>query len=550
MELTVSVSGSQKDTNLLTLPFNVFSPKGDLLASGIASPDRTAKVMVEDRGGGQSDRLHVVAMLPDGRSLQTIASRQGDKGDATFDIGKTAPTAWLEWVTPFQSLGHLVDKISDDQSKAPLIGKVWITLWSLLDSRWQSSPLPVEERLSDRTGVQQITIAVPDNPHLLQVGGEHVGWRLLALPPGQRVRVALTRSAGNDSDTIDIAIAREVPDNEIILTYLSYGSIAAANQLAETLKVADRFLQDKVSDPISAVAAGYFLLRNNKLAERRNWVRNLMNWFPQIADGAILDAALGVKSDGVAESDIRKSIDVALGRGLPVFSIGATLLHQAMSSVHRGYRERKKFHQSYLALQAYVRAGSPVGPYFGFKGMSPAEPTWVSVTGSEDNPGFGLRADGSQNERLVFARPATVSGRYGHTKVQLPRAPVSASARQAMDQIMSRQPLQLSDDAPSIEVRRLIRRENSRGLPMRETTFLNHLSQRAIPIPRDIDDFARSSPQVEKTAERRIASPSAVGTTIGAPPRQSERYWREQRASNAVAFFEDQDDSTLLLPPP
>ncbi|AAB91735.1 hypothetical 60.4 kDa protein (plasmid) [Sinorhizobium fredii NGR234] len=549
MDLTVIVSGSQKDTNLLTLPFNVFSSKGDLLASGIASPERSAKVTIDERRRDQTDRLHVVAMLPDGRSMQTIANRQVDKGDATFDIGKTAPTDWLEWVTPFQSLDHLVEMSGDDPAKAPPIGKVWMTLWSLVDDRWQSSPLPVEERLSDRTGVQQIMIPVPNNPHLLQVGGEHVGWRLVALPPGQRVRVALTRSAGNDSDTIDIAIARDIPDNEIILTYLSDGSIAEANQLAETLQIADRFLQDKVGDPISAVAAGYFLLRNKKLAARRGWVRNLMNWFPQIADGAILDAALGTMTDGVAEAEIRKSIDVALSRGLPVFSIGASLLHQAMSSVHRGEREKKKFHRSYLALQAYVRAGSAVGPYFGFKGLSPAEPTWLTVVGVEDNPGFGVRPDGSQNERLVFARPASVSGRYGHTKVQLPRAPVSASARLVMDEFLRRQPLQLSgDDAPSVEVRRLTRRENSRGLPIRETTFLSHLSQRVIPIPQEVRDTARSKPQIE-SGPQRIASPQTVGATVGAP-RQSERYWREQRASNAVSFFDDQGQPTLLLPPP
>lgn len=546
MDLTVTVAGSEADTNLLMLPFHVFSSNGDLVASGTASPERSAKVTVEDRNRNQADRLHVVAMLPDGRSIHTIADRQGDKGEATFDIGKTVPTAWLEWVTPFQSLDHLVGPSGDDPAEASPIGKVWMTLWSLVDDRWQSTPLPVEDRLSDPTGVQQITIPVPNNPHLLQIGGEYVGWRLVALPPGQRVRVALTRSAGNGSDMIDIAIAREAPDNEIILTYLLDGSITEANQLAETLQIADRFLQGKVGDPISAVAAGYFLLRNNKLAERRSWVRNLMNWFPQIADGAILHAALSTKMDGVGEAEVRKSIDVALGRGLPVFSIGATLLHQAMSSVHRGDREKKKFHQSYLALQAYVRAGSAVGPYFGFKGMSPAEPTWINVVGPEDNPGFGLHPDGSPNERLVFARPSTVSGRYGLMKVQLPRAPVSASAREAMNAAIRRQPLELSaGKIPGVEVRRLTRRENNRGLPIRETTFLSQLSQPSIvPVPLDLDGPGRSKSRKTGRPER-LMDGRAVGASLR-PPRQSERYWREQRAVNAVSFFDDQEEPPLL----
>jgi hypothetical protein len=218
--------------------------------------------------------------------------------------------------------------------------------------------------------------------------------------------------------------------------------------------MADRLLEEKINDPISAVAAGYFLLRINKLAQRTDWVRNLMNWFPAIADGAILSATLAAQTTGAKDTEIRKSIGVALDRGLPIFSIGAALLHRTMSAVHRGRHETKRFHQSYLALQAYVRAASPLGPYFAFRGLSPAEPTWVSIFGQEDNPGFGLSSDGTPLQRLVYARPATVRGRYGRTAVQLPLAPVSASAETEVQTQAVLEPLP-SSGTPGVQIRPL-----------------------------------------------------------------------------------------------
>lgn len=538
-DLTVHITGSSQNEKLLTLPLDVYSPSGDRVASGTASPNRPGNLTFDEGKRAPLDRVHIVITLPSSEAIQQSVVLKNGKGEARFDIGGTVPTDWLEWVTPFQSLEHLTHTSDQALATARPIGKVWMTLWSLIEGRWQSSPLMLQDRLSDRSGVQQITIPVPENPHLLQVGGDEFGWRLVTLPPGQRVRVALTRSARESGDTIDVTVAREHPDNEIILGYLAGGAISEANRLADTLKVADRLLRDKIADPISAVAAGYFLLRNNKLSERKSWVRNLMEWFPAIADGAIISAALAAQTDGVSEAAIRRSIEIALNRGLPVFTLGATLLHRTMSAVHRGHEEKKKFHQSYLALQAYVRAACSVGPYFAFKGMSPAEPTWVSVFGPETNPGFGENADGTPLQRLVYARPATVKGRYGQTTVQLPRAPVSASAElEVVAQIALQPPSAPSLESPAVEIRRLTRRDNSRGLPIRETTFLNHLSLPSTP------PAVRMRPprsDLSSSSGRRLNTISVFSSSTPIP-RQSERYWRKQREVNAVTLFNDEDE--------
>lgn len=536
-DISVHIRGSAKDDRLLTFPVGVYSPTGDLLASGVASPNRPATLSFEDVKRGAFDRVHVVITLPSGETAQQIVKLAKKKGAARFDFRASVPKQWLEWVTPFHSLDHLVNARASVTDTPRAIGKVWMTLWSLLEGRWQSSSLAPEDSRSDRSGVRQITIAVPDNPHLLQIGGDEFGWRLVTLPPNQRVRVALTRSIRQKGDTIDVSISRERPDNEIILAYLSGGAITEANRIADLLKVADSALKAKISDPISAVAAGYFLLRMNKLAERRAWVHNLMTWFPAIADGAILSAALAAQTTGETDSAIRKSINIALDRGLPIFSIGATLLHRTMSAVHRGRHETKSFHQSYLALQAYVRAASSMGPYFAFRGLSPAEPTWVSIFGPENNPGFGLNADGSPIQRLVYARPRTVRGRYGGTRVQLPLAPVSASAEiQAKTQV-ALEPVQPAQGS-GVEIRPLPRRRNTRGLAFQETSFLTHLLlPTATPAARQrpASSSAKAAPRIG-FSEPKSGSVHVDGAQ---PPRQSESYWRQQRESNAVTFFDD-----------
>jgi hypothetical protein len=538
MDLTVHISGSGQDDKLLTLPVDVYSSKGNLLASGAASPHRPANFSLADDSRG-NDRLYITARLPNGGTLQESIDTSEGKGSVEFDL--RSPHEWLQWVTPFQSLDHLRDDSQIDPSSRRRIGLVWMTLWSLVEGRWQSKQLDVTARFSDPNGVRQVTIHVPDYPHLLQVGGDEVGWRLVALPPNQMVRVALTRSARKGGDSVNITIAREQADNEIILSYLADGAISEANALAETLAIADRLLQDKISDPISAVAAGYFLLRNNKLAAREQWVQNLKNWFPAIADGAIISAALGARSDGVTAAMIRKDIDKALERGLPVFAMGANILLQTMAAVHRGDDEKKSFHQSYLALQAYVRASVPVGPYFAFEGMSPAEPTWVSVFGPQDRPGFGDEPDGTPRGQLVYSRPRSVRGRYGKTSIQLPRAPVSASAQQAMEAAIEAALAALPASSPSLEapavaIKRLTSRENSRGLPLRETTFLSHLALPAsIPVLQ-LDDGA---PRLSTTSARSLPRVSPDPVAVAAAPKQNERYWRQQRETNAFTMFEE-----------
>lgn len=432
--LTVFVTGNGSDARLLTLPVDVHAPDGTLLARGTAAPGHPARFgLPGQRRAGDPDRVHVLGKLPNGAVVQQTAELGAEQASVTLHLGDESPHEWLQWVTPFHSLDHLRPECAPGAAPRRRIGKVWMTLWTLRDGQWRAEHIHPQDRRRDG-GMQQFVIDVPRTSQLLQIGGEAVAWRLIALPPGGPVRVALTRSAAEDGDALEITVGRSEPDNELIMSYLARGAVAEADRLAQAWDAADLLLYERKHDPVSAAAGAYVLLKNHRLQQRRESVANLVDWFPYLADGAIVSAAMALQQEHAKESAVRAMIELALGRGLPVFAMGASLLVETMAAVHRGKRETQAFHSAYLGAQAYARARCSKGAYFAFYGKSPAEPSWTRLYGLEGDPAAAMTPGRPGAEAtaatVVSAEPAgeTPEGRFGRMRVELPRASVPSGA--------------------------------------------------------------------------------------------------------------------------
>jgi hypothetical protein len=104
--------------------------------------------------------------------------------------------------------------------------------------------------------------------HLIQVGGDAVRWRFVALPPNDTVHVAIT--PGSDTDP-DVAVSVVSADEraEALLGYMRIGSVDGADTIAEDL------LFGKVNNPIGAAIGAYYLLRVGRLTQHADWVQNL-----------------------------------------------------------------------------------------------------------------------------------------------------------------------------------------------------------------------------------------------------------------------------------
>lgn len=535
-QLTVHVSGQGAESRLLTLPVDVYAPNGTILAQGTASPRRSATFDLPALEGRVLDRVHVLATLPNGASLQETVELRDGQAEVTLHQGEQSPHEWLQWVTPFRSLSHLRSGGEVSTVVRRRIGQVWMTLWTLEDGRWKAQGVQAFDRQRD-AGMQQLVIDVPQFPNLLQIGGEEVAWRLVSLPAGGRVRVALTRSATEKGDSLEITIGRSHPDDELIMSYLARGAVAEADRLAEAWDVADLMLQEKKQDPVSAAAGAYLLLKNRRLQQRRDWVDNLVEWFPYMADGAIVSAALALQREDAKESEIRAKLDVALGRGLPIFAMGASVLVETMAAVHRGKRETKRFHAAYLAAQAYARALCSKGAYFAFYGKSPAEPSWTPIYGLEGHA-VASPASAESTEAVVYARPwdGIHVGKFGATRVALPRAPVSAEVvKELLIEARRLDEESVAEFGPIREhagaSERLFHRTVDLGIPMVETSFLQEFSvgsERGVSlVARQAPSLPGPKPQVEQVQR----------ATAKRAPRQTAKYWRDERLKHAVTIF-------------
>lgn len=552
--LTVSVSGPWQESKLLTLPVDVHAPDGTILASGIASPEQPARLALRIPPGQNPDRVHVLGKLPNGLMLQQTATLHGGEAEAVLHLADESPREWLQWVTPFHSLRHLLPEsnsgagwrwslpvLLNNQSGVAVarrIGKVWMTLWAWREGRWVAEAVRPVERQRD-LGMQQIVIDVPRTPHLLQIGGEEVAWRLVSLPPGGPVRVALTRSPAEEGDTLDITVGRAEPDNELIMSYLARGAIAEADRLAGAWDAADVMLYEKKRDPVSAAAGAYLLLKSRRLQDRRRWVDNLVEWFPYLADGPIISAALALQREDATENEVRAKLAAALKRGLPVFAMGATVLVETMAAVHRGKKETKRFHGAFLAAQAYARACCSRGAYFAFYGKSPAEPSWTPIYGVEGEASTSP-ASAKPAEAVVYTRPwhGVQVGKFGATRVALPRAPVSETVVKALraevpgpEGERPGQEMRWPNEPPAA-AEPLFRRTVELGIPVVETSFLREFSvgsERGIarvasqaPVrPRENVVIDRKQPRLTKRA-----------------PRQTSKYWRDERVKHSMPVFD------------
>ncbi|HBP5443628.1 TPA: hypothetical protein SL658_001017 [Pseudomonas aeruginosa] len=548
---------SVKAGSPLALPIEIYSPKGSLIGSGAVSTRLETvfdlPMQEEGRKGQPLERVYVFAKLPGGATIQEVAELDVEGGEAVLNLAKSTPYEWLEWVTPFRSLHHLSGEQPHEPDGASVrtsrrIGKVWATLWEFQDQRWEARNVHFESRRGDR-GICQLTIDVPYHPHLLQLGGEELAWRLVSLPPGELVKIALTPSrqeAGGDA--LDITVGRQFPENELVMSYLSHGNLPEASRLAELMHIADRMLHGKFGDPISAVAGGYILLKTNQLERRERWLRNLELHFPYIADVKILKAALAREQDGVSEENIRQMLLDALEVGLPVFSLGMTLLLDSMAAMHRGSDEKPKFHRAYLAVQAYVRAKCSKGTYLVFYGKSPAEPLWSPIYGSEQ---LGAATPVSQGSSPpVFMRRPKGSPRlvrYGATSVTLPQAPVSGQMFETRRLAFKEPPhsieidrwLSLSDlprpllehakrirnsALPSVEIQELpeylaVQEETDSAM---EVVVINHNRPRQSRLPR-----SESTPELGGVVEPR--------------PRQNAKYWQDARISHSISVMDEDE---------
>ncbi|MGL6559215.1 hypothetical protein ACSZNH_21490 [Aeromonas dhakensis] len=542
----------------LALPVEIYTPSGSLIGSGAVSSRRSRLFELPLRKSEQADRplerVYVFAKLPGGATIQEVAELNADGGQVILNATKHSPYEWLEWVTPFRSLQHLSGEQTHDLGELSVnssrrIGKVWATLWVFRDQRWEATTEVHFERLRGTRGIRQLTIDVPSYPHLLQLGGEELAWRLVSLPLGERVNIALTPSSqAAVGDALDITVSRQYPENELVMSYLSRGAIPEASQLTEFMNIADKMLYEKFSDPISAVAGGYALLRTGRLERRQDWLRNLEYHFSHIPDVKILKAALAREQEGVSENYIRKILLDAMAVGLPIFSLGMTLLLDNMAAMHRGKSENRQFHRAYLAVQAYVRAKCSNSMYLAFYGKSPAEPLWSKIYGTQQ-AGAATPVSQGSNPPVFMRRPkgSPRSVRYGATSVILPQAPVSGQMFETSGEIVKAKlrPIEMGrwislPDLPESALK-YARKKIDTAVPSIEIQTLPDYLAGQEEAESAMESAVHKIERPRQSIALELKSVIVPVRAANPPNRQNAKYWQTARIFNSIPVIDEDE---------
>lgn len=134
-----------------------------------------------------------------------------------------------------------------------------------------------------------------------------------------------------------------------MLGYLAKGDFQAALSVAN-YQDALNMLFEKFSNPLGAAAGGYLLLGAMKPGEEvdrprwHGWIRNLMNYFEWLPDGAVQYAWLQLRQGELERNReaARSALFEAFDRGLPYYTLGLRWLVDGLTLLGEGDGEAEQ----------------------------------------------------------------------------------------------------------------------------------------------------------------------------------------------------------------
>lgn len=181
----------------------------------------------------------------------------------------------------------------------------------------------------------------------------------------------------------DLAISVNMKNRQAqaLLAYMRQGDIDSAEKISAPLINQAYFMfQDKMRDAGAACAAAYLLIGTSKWDKMPlDWCQNISTFFPNIADGAIINAhrqivELPKKLTNESLERIAELLIKATSRGLPMFSTGLRLLNDDLLAL---LNSLKDMNNSPSTIQKVEVASKRVASYVRYCDFSKSFTTLV-----------------------------------------------------------------------------------------------------------------------------------------------------------------------------
>lgn len=354
-----------------------------------------------------------------GRAVDRYVDLQEDGADefVSFSLESLSPHESQAWAYTTKPLSKVSERVLED----PLLEGVWVRfVRQSHDGSWQTIEPPKLRELSRNDNGVSFSFEQSTNSRVMIVtAGLNISRQFSVIPPTSTVMV-LVRPTNAVSDSVyplDIVVSSDDLEAESLLTLMQRGDVRSGSELFSERKLAVRLLQEKISDPAKASVGGYFLLRTGSLEQRmEQWPANLANWFPELPDGAIIEATRLMRlqdSDGDSrDADLEKAREwllEAVKRGAPAYTEGLRLLRQGLILFEDD--KDREIRDALETVGGYAEAADWHGTTTSFTGHSPIRPAAWSPHRREQ-PGadarfapIGLPNDG---EPWLFLGPVTI----------------------------------------------------------------------------------------------------------------------------------------------
>jgi hypothetical protein len=309
--------------------------------------------------------------FPSGKEIRrTCTVRDGDRIPISVDVRGLAGRESLE---RSEALRPLVRDESAPGLAGASFASAWVRRWRGEASReWQ--PIDFDETtLSRDDHAVRYRFSSDQQSNVLQLGGPRIAWRFISLPAAPVVDVTVSPLGEND---LAVKVMTDSAEAEALLGYLRTGAVEGADVTAESL------LQQKRRDPIAAAIGGYYLLRTASLDRLSAWGPNLSQWFPWLADGAVIDGWQHIHAGREHRGDPDRHFDVArrqliraTRRGVPVYTEGLRLLVDGLRLLREDAEaEDAELHAALAFIEPFAMAADWSAATVTYGGADPAEP--------------------------------------------------------------------------------------------------------------------------------------------------------------------------------
>jgi len=326
------------------------------------------------------------AQLPSGEVLRKAVKLGAKPSKVT--LSGTRPPHEVLGLQHF--LGHLATVA------APILPETlegtWLRLWSCVEGQWKSEPWRGPVPVGDEWGmVARLTLTI-DRVWLLQVGGERVPHRFIAVPPAGQLEVLLRGTTRNTNWNGGITVRAATLDAELeaLVQYQASGAAESASAVGEEVaKRAEEYASDKLRNPNGAALGFYYLLSRQDLKRVHEWPRNFANWTPWLPDAAIIYAMqLLMSKDRENRSTAKDMLIRGADLAIPVYTRGLRFVWDQLCSykLDPNTPQNEGIDRALQRIEAYAAAVDWNEPRTTFFGETPDAPQPGLIFGASDSP--------------------------------------------------------------------------------------------------------------------------------------------------------------------